>query len=217
MVWDREIILTTCAGLIVATKGRLHAGRTTCLFPELELSHQVGHGMVSGNCPVYLNLVNSVPVRLVMEWISSISHDQVSEPLSTYEHTHTNGSVNQIVSRRDSYVNAVLIASRAAPVNEICEDGRDRYFRGTPRVPGFFGGCCANCKWRDWGARCAVRNPNEVWLPYVQGYLGPSTRRCPPFLLALVRSNPVAPLPIVRLLLMMITLRRRSPDEHLDD
>ena len=24
------------------------------------------------------------------------------------------------------------------------------------RTVGYFGGCCGNCKWKDWGARCSL-------------------------------------------------------------
>ena len=30
-----------------------------------------------------------------------------------------------------------------------------------PLTPGYFGGACANCKWRDHGGRCSVRDGED--------------------------------------------------------
>jgi hypothetical protein len=36
-----------------------------------------------------------------------------------------------------------------------------RFFPECRRLPGHFGGACVNCKWRDYTARCTVRDENE--------------------------------------------------------
>lgn len=64
----------------------------------------------------------------------------------------------QIQTGRPSYINAILIASRGVPVpEEICSHTRTGHpFAGSVRLPGFFGGACANCKWRDHASRCPL-------------------------------------------------------------
>ena len=63
----------------------------------------------------------------------------------------------QLGSHRPSYVNAVLIQSRGRTRAVRCTECRRRGLTPFPecrRLRGHFGGCCANCKWRDHGARC---------------------------------------------------------------
>lgn len=70
----------------------------------------------------------------------------------------------QVQSHRQSYINALLIQSRGALATPPCRecstradmagDGRTRPFPECRRLAGHFGGCCANCKWRDHAARC---------------------------------------------------------------
>jgi hypothetical protein len=69
----------------------------------------------------------------------------------------------QINSHRQSYINALLIASRGrptmSPCGGSCQSSRGgRPFRMCIRLPGHFGGSCANCKWRDWASHCSVRD-----------------------------------------------------------
>jgi hypothetical protein len=69
---------------------------------------------------------------------------------------------------RDSYVNAFLIQSRGVLIPTPCDKcqrqmtmDRDAYAAPFPvciRLPGHFGGCCGNCKWRDHAARCSERD-----------------------------------------------------------
>ncbi|KAF4441802.1 hypothetical protein F53441_11929 [Fusarium austroafricanum] len=86
-----------------------------------------------------------------------------------------------ITNMRDSYVNALLIQSRGDVIEEPCSACSNRmrgdtnlYANPFPqciRLPGHFGGCCGNCKWRDHAARChrqeerAVRVPAPLGLP----------------------------------------------------
>lgn len=78
---------------------------------------------------------------------------------------------NQIHSQRPSYINALLIQSRGLPLVQpclACQQGQRRPFPDCARVPGHFGGACANCKWRDAASRCSVRDASG---------LPPSTRQ----------------------------------------
>jgi hypothetical protein len=72
------------------------------------------------------------------------------------------------VSARPSYINAVLIQSRGIFVGAPCSacasqmrlsiHGWAKPFPVCVRLPGHFGGCCGNCKWRDHAARCSKRD-----------------------------------------------------------
>ena len=67
----------------------------------------------------------------------------------------------QIGSHRPGYINAILIQSRGQSVNPGCLQCRSprpglRPFPECRATPGHFGGACANCKWRDHGARCSL-------------------------------------------------------------
>lgn len=57
----------------------------------------------------------------------------------------------------------MLIASRGVPIQgEVCEHSiSGRPFGGSVRLPGYFGGACANCKWSDHAARCTLPHPDE--------------------------------------------------------
>jgi Protein of unknown function (DUF3716) len=71
----------------------------------------------------------------------------------------------QIGSHRPSYVNAILIQSRGRTGRHSCDscvsaDPGPYPFPSCRRVPGHFGGACANCKWRDHASRCTVRDEN---------------------------------------------------------
>ena len=73
---------------------------------------------------------------------------------------------HQIGSHRPSYINAILIQSRGQAPPRACLQCRGgpglRPFPECRRVPGHFGGACANCKWRDHGARCSfVRGDDD--------------------------------------------------------
>ena len=72
-------------------------------------------------------------------------------------------SAHQIGTHRPSYVNAILIQSRGRRGVHSCVSCRNaipgpRPFPECRRVPGHFGGACANCKWRDHASRCSVRD-----------------------------------------------------------
>lgn len=69
---------------------------------------------------------------------------------------------SQIVSGRPSYVNALLIYTRglvSAPCGLRCHTNHsNRPFSQCVRIPGYWDGCCANCKWLDWASQCPVRD-----------------------------------------------------------
>jgi hypothetical protein len=72
----------------------------------------------------------------------------------------------QLRSVRPSYIHGILIQSRGQPVAApcaACQASRPglRPFPECRRLPGHFGGCCGNCKWRDHAARCTVRDNND--------------------------------------------------------
>ena len=76
---------------------------------------------------------------------------------------------NQVASHRPSYINAILIQSRGNVVLNPCTacQGPRPGFRPFPecrRVPGHFGGCCGNCKWRDHASKCSVQDDRIVEL-----------------------------------------------------
>lgn len=71
-------------------------------------------------------------------------------------------TLQQVNTGRPSYVNALIIQSRGIEVPDGCTNSRSGVFAKCVRLPGFFGGCCGNCKWKDHGARCSVRNPGEA-------------------------------------------------------
>lgn len=70
-------------------------------------------------------------------------------------------TVNQIRTGRASYVNALLIASRGLRQHIACEKNTRAVFGEDVRVPGFWGGSCAGCKWRDGAASCSYAQLTE--------------------------------------------------------
>ncbi|KAH6659912.1 hypothetical protein BKA67DRAFT_641087 [Truncatella angustata] len=74
----------------------------------------------------------------------------------------------QVVSHRPSYINFLLITSRGRVSATPCVSCRLAaalspfgWARPSPvcvRLPGHFGGCCSNCKWKDQASRCSVRD-----------------------------------------------------------
>jgi hypothetical protein len=81
-----------------------------------------------------------------------------------YDVIHTPGTLNgqQLAGQRPSYINALLIQSRGYLLVQDCDhcvemDVR-RPFPFCVRMPGHFGGACANCKWPDYAHRCSVRD-----------------------------------------------------------
>lgn len=81
----------------------------------------------------------------------------------SYEFTVREGSIRvaQIQSARPSYVNALLIASRGVSQVKMCERNSGMVFADHVRLPGFWGGACAGCKWQDRAARCSYASPRE--------------------------------------------------------
>lgn len=71
-------------------------------------------------------------------------------------------TLQQVNTGRPSYINALLIQSRGIEVPGGCTNSRSGVFASCVRLPGYFGGCCGNCKWKDHGARCSVRRPGEA-------------------------------------------------------
>lgn len=58
-------------------------------------------------------------------------------------------------------MNALLIASRGLSQRESCARNTRTVFVEDVRVPGYWGGACAGCKWKDHGARCSYSNRGE--------------------------------------------------------
>lgn len=73
-------------------------------------------------------------------------------------------TLQQVNTGRPSYINALIIQSRGIEIPGGCRNSRSGVFATTVRLPGYFGGCCGNCKFKDHGARCSVRNPGEPKL-----------------------------------------------------
>ncbi|KAI1761884.1 hypothetical protein GGR53DRAFT_449472 [Hypoxylon sp. FL1150] len=79
--------------------------------------------------------------------------------------------VDQVITNRPSYVNALLISSRGQPLEWPCEqcrrktarnlDGYSRPFPVCVRAPGHFGGACNNCKFQDHAKRCSVKHGGD--------------------------------------------------------
>ncbi|KAK7985904.1 hypothetical protein PG988_003526 [Apiospora saccharicola] len=75
----------------------------------------------------------------------------------------------QITSARPSYINGLLIASRGRLEDPPCakcarqmtlNGGYSTPFPRCVRLPGHFGGCCANCKWVDHASKCTKTDAN---------------------------------------------------------
>lgn len=81
----------------------------------------------------------------------------------SYEFEVVEGSlkVSQFLTHRPSYVNALLIASRGIKVPSVCTNNKKGVFPESVRLPGWWGGCCAGCKWMDGAAKCSYGVPGE--------------------------------------------------------
>ncbi|KAF4460147.1 hypothetical protein FALBO_13082 [Fusarium albosuccineum] len=110
--------------------------------------------------------------------------------------------LQQVTGMRDSYVNAFIIQSRGARVENPCsscfqKQARDTDLYAAPfphciRLPGHFGGCCGNCKWPDRAASCSKRDEVvNVWAPV------PDRVRAPDVPLALLAAGSRAEDPIL--------------------
>lgn len=58
-------------------------------------------------------------------------------------------------------MNALLIASRGLSQRERCAHNARTVFIEDVRVPGYWAGACAGCKWKDHGVRCSYSNRGE--------------------------------------------------------
>jgi hypothetical protein len=70
----------------------------------------------------------------------------------------------QVSSHRPSYINAILIQRASTSQNPACLQCQRRGMRPfleCRRTPGHFGGCCGNCKWRDHGSQCTIRDAKQ--------------------------------------------------------
>ncbi|KAI8957881.1 hypothetical protein F5Y11DRAFT_338005 [Daldinia sp. FL1419] len=80
-------------------------------------------------------------------------------------------SPGQVITSRPSYVNALLIASRGVAAPRPCRACQeqsvrypDSYSRPFPvciKLRGYFGGCCAGCKFRDHAIRCDIQDSDS--------------------------------------------------------
>ncbi|KAK5019996.1 hypothetical protein LTR60_000934, partial [Cryomyces antarcticus] len=61
-----------------------------------------------------------------------------------------------------SYVNAVLIASRGLAQRNACANNTLSVFKDQVRIPGYWGGSCAGCKWKDGSAHCSYGDKTEA-------------------------------------------------------
>ena len=60
-------------------------------------------------------------------------------------------------------MNGLLIASRGWYFPGICTESHTGYpFFGVVRLPGFWEGSCANCKWKERTSSCHHRDPSEA-------------------------------------------------------
>lgn len=73
----------------------------------------------------------------------------------------------QVRTGRQSYVNALLIASRGTYFVAACANIRAGHFGSVVRVPGFCEGACASCEWKSHRSRCLCRNSDEQFVPAV--------------------------------------------------
>ena len=98
---------------------------------------------------------------------------------------------------RSSHVAAFVIASRgsiqAEPCTRCTTNKDKKMFVECIQWPHFYGGCCANCKWHDYGRKCTLAgNDGPAPAPgvLVQPPPGPSVD--PP---AIVQPPPMPPIP----------------------
>ncbi|KAL4761543.1 uncharacterized protein BDW70DRAFT_159803 [Aspergillus foveolatus] len=85
-------------------------------------------------------------------------------------------TVKQVRTARPSYVNAILIASRGVKTRGLCSRNTRSVFGEHVRIPGYWNGACAGCKWKDGGARCdfyAEREPKYVPLSVAELRVAP--------------------------------------------
>lgn len=88
-------------------------------------------------------------------------------------------SERQVRTGRPSYINAILIQSRGSLNITPCEACTatlrrpvgPRPFTECRSLPGFCGGCCGNCKWRDYGAQCSSYDINSQPIAAAAGVL----------------------------------------------
>ncbi|KAK5139300.1 hypothetical protein LTR04_003706 [Oleoguttula sp. CCFEE 6159] len=82
----------------------------------------------------------------------------------SYEFTVRKGSLTaaQLITGRPSYVNAVLIASRGLAQRNACANNTLSVFKDQVRIPGYWGGSCAGCKWKDGSAHCSYGDKTEA-------------------------------------------------------
>ena len=72
----------------------------------------------------------------------------------------------QIRSARQSYVNALLIASRGTRYPAACAHSTVGTFGGpVVRVAGFCAGACASCEWKSHRQQCPCLNNEEAFVP----------------------------------------------------
>uniref|UniRef100_A0A7N2N7K4 Uncharacterized protein n=1 Tax=Quercus lobata TaxID=97700 RepID=A0A7N2N7K4_QUELO len=83
-------------------------------------------------------------------------------------------TASQVKTGRPSYVNAILIASRGLPQRTRCTKNSRWVFAEDVRVPGYWGGACAGCKWRDGAASCSYADKNEA--KYIPPSMVPAPR-----------------------------------------
>jgi hypothetical protein len=94
------------------------------------------------------------------------------------------GRINgrQILYHRYSYIHALLIASRGRVAVHPCGSCQNSWRRPPfPQcivLPGYWGGCCANCKWPDHAEWCSLHEErrgvrglvnSDQWLDNVWG------------------------------------------------
>nr|POF03162.1 hypothetical protein CFP56_75889 [Quercus suber] len=109
----------------------------------------------------------------------SITASQVSDPFPPSVRTTPNNheqplTMSQVKTGRPSYVNAILIASRGLHQRTRCTKNSRWVFAEDVRVPGYWGGGCAGCKWRDGAASCSYANKDEP--KYIPASMVPAPR-----------------------------------------
>ena len=136
------------------------------------MANFVRRALVIYNAAVAAAAQNQDPVLLVgQQQMAGFVHSPPARAvlaLPGQDVTFVRGAITaaQIGQHRPSYVNAILIQSRGLQVHPACLQCRTgpglRPFPECRRLRGHFGGCCANCKWRDHAARCtAVRRGGD--------------------------------------------------------
>lgn len=132
----------------------------------------LSRALILYNAALAVAVADQNPVLLVgQQQMATFVHNTVGRavlalPGQDVEFVRGSITPNQVGSHRPSYINAILIQSRGAaaqPACGACAAARPglRPFPECRRVAGHFGGACANCKWRDHGSRCSVRDEDE--------------------------------------------------------